>query len=241
MKKRELAVMIIEIAVLIGAVVLMIKLIDRKEFHPVTPTPTMTPSPSPVPTSTPTPVPTFTPTPTMTPSPTPTPVPGEVKAVGKNHKFKPYTRYHVYDLKNTAQYKLQQVARTDERTGIRVVTDPLGVDRYCVALGTYWAGGHPEHIGHCLDAVMVNGSTLHLVLADVKRTEDTINAGNRYGAVNYDVLEFIVDGSKLPKNVDILAGGNGNVSGAGEEFEGDVDYFIVYDLWIEGFGKEWNK
>ena len=240
MKKRELAVMLIEIAVLISAVVLMIKLIDRKEFQPVTPTPTPTkiPTQTTIPTQIPT-IPTHCPTstPTMTPSPTPTPVPGEVKAVGKNHKFKPYTRYHVYDLKNTAQYKLQQVARTDERTGIRVVTDPLGVDRYCVALGTYWAGGHPEHIGHCLDAVMVNGSTLHLVLADVKRTEDTINAGNRYGAVNYDVLEFIVDGSALPEAVRYY----GNVSKSGEEFEGDVECFIVYDLWIEGFGEGWNK
>ena len=154
-----------------------------------------------------------------------------------NHTFKPYTRHFVYDVKGTAQCKLQSVAYTDERTGIRVVNDPLGEPRYCVALGTYWCGGHPQHIGRCVDVYMSNGSVLKCVLADVKRTEDTINAGNRYGAVNHDVLEFIVDGKALPDAVKYY----GNVSKAGKEFEGDAAYMIVYDMWIEGFGDDWNK
>ena len=194
-----------------------------------------------IPTHCPTNTPTPTPMPTFTPTPTPTPIPSVRKDVGVNHTFKPYTRHLVYDVKGTAQYKLQSVAYTDERTGIRVVDDPLGEPRYCVALGAYWCGGHPQHIGRCVDVYMANGSVLKCVLADVKRTEDTINAGNRYGAVNHDVLEFIVDGDKLPKNINLLTGGNGNMSRAGKEFEGDAVYMIVYDMWIEGFGKDWNK
>lgn len=200
--------------------------------------PTQIPTiPTHCPTSTPSPTPTPTPMPTFTPTPIPTPIPSERKEVGQGHTFKPYTRHFVYDVKGTAQCKLQSVAYTDERTGIRVVDDPLGEPRYCVALGTYWCGGHPQHIGRCVDVYMANGSVLKCVLADVKRTEDTINAGNRYGAVNHDVLEFIVDGKALPNAVKYY----GNVSKAGKEFEGDAAYMIVYDMWIEGFGDDWNK
>ena len=159
------------------------------------------------------------------------------KDVEAGHKFKPYTRHFVYDVTGTVQCKLQSVAYTDERTGIRVVDDPLGNPRYCVALGTYWCGGHPEHIGRCVDVYMVNGSVLRCVLADVKRTEDTKQRANRYGEINNDVLEFIVDGKAISSDVRNY----GNVSRAGEEFEGDALYMIVYDMWIEGFGKEWNK
>lgn len=184
----------------------------------MTATPTMTPSPSP----------------TLTPSPTPTSIPGVEKKVAGGHTFKPYTRYTAYDMKSSQQYKLQQIALTSADTGIRMVQDPLGDWRYCVALGTYWCGGHPEHIGRCVDVFMQNGATLQCVLADVKRTEDTKNGANRYGAINNDVLEFIVDGKKLPEAVRI----SGNVSNAGEEFKGDAVYMIVYDMWIEGFGKK---
>jgi len=189
------------------------------------------PTPLPTATVTPSPSPTFTPSPspTVTPTPTPSPIPYVVKEVDKGHPFKPFTGYWAYNLKGSAQHKLQKVARTDERTGIRVVTDPYGVERYCVALGTFWAGGHPEHIGRCLDVVMVNGSVLPCVLADVKRQEDA--KGNKYGRINNDVLEFIVDERYLPSGV------YGDMQRAGAEFEGDVKEMIIYDFWIEGFGK----
>lgn len=230
---------VLEILLVIVAVLVILQFfgnVKRDDPKP-TPIPTMTPTPSPAPTSTPTPTLTPTPSPSPTPTVTPTPIPSERKDVGANHTFKPYTRFHVYDIRGTAQYKLQCVAYTDERTGIRVVDDPLGEPRYCVALGTYWCGGHPQHIGRCVDVYMKNGAVLKCVLADVKRTEDTINAGNRYGAINYDVLEFIVDGSALPDAVKYYC----NVSKAGKEFEGDAAYMIVYDMWIEGFGENWNK
>ena len=188
-----------------------------------TPTPTATPWP----TSTPEPTkePTSTPEPTTTPEPTP-------KQAGKGHTFKPYTRYTAYNLKSSQQYKLQKAAWTETRTGIRIVTDPNGVDRYCVALGTAWAGGQPKHIGRCLDVYMENGAVLHCVLADVKRQEDTVDGANLYGKTNNDVLEFIVDGQKISQAVKTT----GNVSNAGPEFVGGVKRIEVFDLWIEGFG-----
>lgn len=188
-----------------------------------TPTPTATPWP----TSTPEPTnePTSTPEPTTTPEPTP-------KRAGKGHTFKPYTRYTAYNLKSSQQYKLQKAAWTETRTGIRIVTDPNGVDRYCVALGTAWAGGQPKHIGRCLDVYMENGAVLHCVLADVKRQEDTVDGANLYGKTNNDVLEFIVDGQKISQAVKTT----GNVSNAGPEFVGGVERIEVFDLWIEGFG-----
>ena len=161
----------------------------------------------------------------MTTGPTP-------KQAGKGHTFKPYTRYTAYDLKSSQQYKLQKVAWTEKRTGIRIVTDPNGVDRYCVALGTAWAGGQPKHIGRCLDVYMENGAVLHCVLADVKRQEDTVDGANLYGKTNNDVLEFIVDGQKISQAVKTT----GNVSNAGPEFVGGVERIEVFDLWIEGFG-----
>ena len=237
---------VLEILLVVVAVILVLRFFGTVKQDEQKPTqiPTQTPSPTQIPTiptHCPTNTPTFTPTPSPSPTPTPTPIPSERKEVGRGHTFKPYTRHFVYDVKGTAQCKLQSVAYTDERTGIRVVDDPLGEPRYCVALGTYWCGGHPQHIGRCVDVYMVNGSVLKCVLADVKRQEDTKNRANRYGEINNDVLEFIVDGNKLPKNINLLTGGNGNMSRAGKEFEGDAAYMIVYDMWIEGFGNDWNK
>lgn len=238
-KKNDFGLLVAEIFITFVLIIGVTFLFGETKERTPSPTPTIAPTMTeiPTPTSTPSPTPTPTPMPTFTPTPTPTPIPSERKEVGQGHTFKPYTRHFVYDVKGTAQCKLQSVAYTDERTGIRVVDDPLGEPRYCVALGTYWCGGHPQHIGRCVDVYMANGSVLKCVLADVKRTEDTINAGNRYGAVNHDVLEFIVDGKALPDAVKYY----GNVSKAGKEFEGDAAYMIVYDMWIEGFGDDWNK
>ena len=169
--------------------------------------------------------------PTATPSPSPTPIPGTTKPVEAGHKFKPYTRYTAYNIPSSQQYKLQLIAQTAEN-GIRVVLDPNGEWRYCVALGTYWAGGFPQHIGRCFDVYMVSGCVLKCVLADVKRTEDTKDKANRYGAGNNDVLEFIVDGAKISPDVKYY----GNVSKAGAEFIGDVKEMVIFDMWIEGFG-----
>lgn len=191
-----------------------------------TPTPSVRASFPTTCTITPTEAPTETPTPEPTATAGPTP-----KQVESGHTFKPYTSWTAYTLKSSQQYKLQQIATAAEN-GIRTVTDPNGVPRYCIALGTYWAGGQPKHIGRCIDVYMENGEVLHCVLADVKRQEDTKNNANRYGRINNDILEFIVDTGKVPKEVIRT----GNVSNAGPEFSGGVKNMVVFDLWIEGFG-----
>lgn len=240
MQKKDDLIEVLEIFFEVLAVILIGAMVAGKiakgpalEVMKVTPEPTLTVTPTavPIPTNTPT----VTPSPTQLPTPTvraSIPKSCTIKAVAAGHTFKPYTRYTAYDVKGSAQYKLQKVAWTETRTGIRIVTDPEGVDRYCVALGTYWAGAHPEHIGRCVDVLMVNGHLLHCVLADVKKTEDTKNRQNRYGEINNDVLEFIVDMKVLSKAVKEC----GNCSKISEEFEGDVREMIVYDMWIEGFG-----
>ena len=229
MSKRDRIALAFEMVLVLALVYVVINKQNRERIIVPThaPTPTITMTPTPIPTFTPTP--TLTPTPTVTPTPTPSPIPYTVKDVEKGHPFKPFTGYWIYTAKGTAQHSLQKVARSADN-GIRVVTDPLGVDRYCVALGTYWAGGHPEHIGRCMDVIMVNGAVLPCVLADVKKQEDTKGEKNRYGSTNNDILEFIVDEKYLPSGV------YGDIQDVGEEFRGDVAHIIVYDLWIEGFG-----
>ena len=229
MSKRDRIALAFELILILAMAYVVLNKQNRDRVITPTPapTPTITSTPTPIPTFTPTP--TLTPTPTVTPTPTPSPIPYVVKDVEKGHPFKPMTGYWAYNAKGTAQHALQKVARSADN-GIRVVTDPLGVDRYCVALGTYWAGGHPEHIGRCMDVIMVNGAVLPCVLADVKKQEDTKGGKNRYGKINNDILEFIVDEKYLPKEV------YGDIQDVGEEFRGDVVHIIVYDLWIEGFG-----
>lgn len=249
MNKKELLAQSIE-AVIVGMLIIVAVWYAKQHSQKsATPTPTPTPTPTevvhPV---TATPVPateiplqaterpkkdTPTPQPSKTPSPTPSVAPVAKKKVEQGHKFKPYTGYWAYNLKSSQQYKLQQIALTSSDNGIRMVEDPCGEWRYCVALGTYWAGGHPEHIGRCVDVFMQNGATLKCVLADVKKQEDTKGKANKYGATNNDVLEFIVDDKRISAKVKQT----GNVSNAGEQFEGDAVYMLIYDMWIEGFGK----
>lgn len=212
------------------------------------PTSTPTPTVTPMPTVSPTAVikPTNTPNPTNTPKPTRKPTEKPQKAsYGKGtagrytaehngeHKWKPWTNYTSYTMKSSQQYKLQQVA-TDCINGIRIVKDPEGEMRYCVALGTAWAGGSPSDIGRCVDLRMSNGWVLKCVLADVKKVEHTKNQEGRYGAKRGELVEFIVNKEYLFDN----AKKNGDCSYLGAEFNGEVVEVIVYDLWIKGFGKE---
>lgn len=233
-KKRDftLVVMFLEVIVVVaGCLLIRGKLVSSNRVEGVTKavTPTVTVTTVTTPTGT---ITTCTPLPTNTP--TPTPWPGVTKSVDPGHTFKPYTRYTAYNVIGSTQRRLQIASTTDERTGIRVVTDHECNPRYCVALGTHWAGAHPEHIGRYVDVVMENGCVLKCVLGDVKRQEDTKGKQNKYGAINNDMLEFIVDEKKLSAAVKAC----GNVSKAGPEFEGDVKEIIVYDLYIEGFGTE---
>lgn len=188
--------------------------------------------------------PTPEPTVEVTPSPTPmeiTPprvsvgyskgVPGFYRCeVNGKHGFKPYTDYTAYTSTSSQQYKLQQIAKTDYY-GLRTVVDPFGVTRWCVALGTAWAGGTPTDIGRCVDIHMRNGSVLHVVLADVKRVEDSYSC--LYGRTNNDLIEFIVETPKLVEKARVC----GNISYCNDIFMGEGESMEVFDYFIEGFGE----
>ena len=195
------------------------------------PTPTPTETPSYVPTATGTPIPTKKPTNTPKPTKAPSVTPKTVQK-GKagtytvergGHDWKPYARYQAITAKNSQQYKLQKIAKTD-KNGLRYVTDADGVKRFCVALGIAWAGGQPEDIGRCLDVVMANGSTLHCVLGDVKKLKHSQDGAGRFGS-NGELLEFQVDMEKLPAAVR----NSGDVSKLGGAFSGEAVKIIVYD------------
>ena len=180
-----------------------------------------------------------TPEPTATPTQAPTPKaagytrgkPGTYLAeTNGKHAFKPWTSWRCYNIKASAQYRLQQIAKTDEN-GLRTVTDSEGVERYCIALGTSWAGGTEHDIGRCVDVKMENGEVLHCVLADVKKVEHSQNYEGRYGG-NGELLEFIVDQTTLNAAVKR----SGNVGSLGGAFEGEGSAVIVYDAFIGGFG-----
>ena len=178
-----------------------------------------------------------TPTPTNTPKPTqkasivpyPTGYPHTRKVDDPNaHTWKPYARYWKITKKNSAEYRLQQIAHAASN-GLRVVTDPNGVERYCIALEPMWAGGQDVDIGRCIDIKMANGAVLHCVLADCKRTENSYNQEGWYGSRG-ELIEFIADETKLPDGI------HGDISNVSKEFAGGIISVTVLDMYIDGFG-----
>ena len=143
--------------------------------------------PGPSPTSTPSPRPSPTPTPTPTPEPTPTPLPDPFYG---QSTFKSYENYRNITRTDSPQYKLQQEAYTGDY-GIRMVGD-----RYCVAMGSYWA----KKIGTKLDVYLESGQVIHVILGDNKQDRHTSH-NHRIGSDNRDVLEFIVDLEAVPQKV----------------------------------------
>ena len=69
-------------------------------------------------------------------------------------------------------------------------------DRYCVAMGSYWA----TEIGTKMDIYLETGEVLHVILGDTKQNCHT-DSTHRYGSENHDVIEFIVDMSEVPNSV----------------------------------------
>lgn len=201
-----------------------------------TPTFTATPSPEPTATSTPKPTKTPTPKPTKTPTPKPTKAPKQSGTVGTKtvpsggHDWKPYARHTAITAKNSPQYRLQQIAKTDSN-GLRYVYDEYGVKRYCVALPAYWAGGTFSDIGRCFDVTMQNGAVLHCCLGDLKQIEHSQNGEGKFGSRG-ELLEFQVEFSKLPKFMQHSS----DISYFGGAFEGEAVEITVLDYFIPGFG-----
>lgn len=220
------------------------------EWIPETPTVILAKQETPTCTATPTVTPTKaqehteTPTPTNTPLPTNTPTESPVREsagvvgekyceVNGTHGWKPLAWYTAVNDRTMPQWRLQQIAKTDER-GVRVVQDPNGEWRYCVALPVYWAGGTHEDIGRCIDIYMVNGSILKCVLGDTKRIRKSVNGEGKYGIGHNEVIEVQCDLGKIPP----YALQRGDASFIGDEWDGEAKKIVVLDMFITGFGKE---
>lgn len=120
--------------------------------------------------------------------------------------FKSYMDYRCITNTSSDQYKLQQKCYTDDN-GLRVY------DRYyAVALGTYYS----STIGDKFHITLDTGEEFDVIVGDVKADCDT-DKTNRYVPVNGNIIEFIVDTKKLPKDVRFM----GTIS-ALDDFEGSV-------------------
>ena len=179
---------------------------------------------------------TNTPSPTPKPVKTPTEAPqGMIKYCEVDngiHGWKPWAWYTAITVVNSPQYRLQQLAVNDEQ-GIRIVKDPQGEWRYCVALPVFWAGGTSKDIGKCVNLHMENGAVLKCVLGDTKKKEHSLGGAGLYGRRG-ELVEVQVDGSKIPA----IVRDSGNASFFGDEWRGEVRYIEVFDMYIEGFGGE---
>lgn len=128
--------------------------------------------------------------------------------------FKTYMDYRCITNENSDQYKLQQLAWTDE-DGLR----RLG-NAYLVAMGTYYT----EECGKVFEIEFDTGEIITVVVGDIKADSHT-DINNQYSPV-YDnegnmisanVLEFIVDTQEMARkakrlgSVEICANLQGNI------------------------------
>lgn len=133
-------------------------------------------------------------------------------SVPSNTGFKAYMSYHAITNKKSKQWALQQRAHTDE-DGIRVVDD-----RYCVAVGSYFNAP----VGTPIDVHLDTGTVLKCIVGDRKADADT-DAMHIQAPVNGNVVEFIVDSSKL--SAEVRSRGTLSVD---PYFEGVVTSIVVY-------------
>ena len=128
--------------------------------------------------------------------------------------FKSYMSYKCITNKSSNQYKLQQKAYTDNM-GLRKVDD-----YYLVAMGTYYS----DTIGDKFRITLEGDKTFDVMIGDIKADIHT-DKNNMYSPVynsngkfiSANVIEFIVDISKIDKSVRRLGSVN-----AYDEFKGNI-------------------
>ena len=124
----------------------------------------------------------------------------------KSYK-KTHMRYTTITCKSSDQYKLQEKAYTDKKSGIRMVDD-----YYLIAVGSYYA----DHVGEKLIVTMESGKQIPCMVGEFKSNKHT-DTTHRYHVGGYDhgvyyppdgsVIEFVVDSDvyeteKIPKKFD---------------------------------------
>lgn len=118
--------------------------------------------------------------------------------------FKCYMDYRTITDTSSRQYKLRQVATTDEN-GLRKIGD-----YYCVAMGTFYGD-----VGDTFYIETDEGASWKVILADIKADNHT-NSTHQYTKANGCIMEFLVDTNKLPTSIKT----SGTVNGLG--FQGDI-------------------
>ena len=114
--------------------------------------------------------------------------------------FKTYMDYRAITNTRSEQWKLQQLAVTDEN-GFRKYDG-----KYMVAVGSYYA----KSCGKELTVTLDTGQVIEVIVGDLKQDIHT-DSTNRYVNHNGNILEFIVETSKL----DSLSKKMGDVSYSG--------------------------
>lgn len=128
--------------------------------------------------------------------------------------FKSFMDYRAITCTGSDQYKLQQIAETNEY-GVRVVDG-----RYCVAVGSHYT----SEIGQYFDLVLVNGTVIPCVLGDQKADIHT-DSNNVVTEHNGCMSEFVVETDYLPSAVQ----SRGNMSYYNSDFDSPVMKVVVYD------------
>ena len=142
-------------------------------------------------------------------------VPKKEKHLIINHNgMKTFMSYTTITNKTSNQYKLQQMAYTDEE-GFRKVNN-----RYCVAIGTAFGA----YVGQIFDAELENGTIIECIVGDIKADKDTdkSNVFTSQGCC----LEFIVDMKQLNGTIKTM----GNCSMLCDEWDSSCYQFIIYDI-----------
>jgi len=143
--------------------------------------------------------------------------------------FKTYMSYKAITNTESAQYQLQQKAKTDEN-GLRIIDD----DYYCVAIGSYYS----DSIGDKFLVEFEDGTRIKIIIGDFKadiHTDKTNRYTNIYDSndnfISHNVIEFIVDMSTLDKT----AKSWGDIS-AIEGFDGNI--VAIYKIEESAYEKE---
>lgn len=117
-----------------------------------------------------------------------------------NSSFKTWMSYKAITDKNSPQYKfISRWGWSDNEGFMRCSGEyDLGVeqDYYLIALGSYYG----TEIGTKYRITLDTGNVFYGVLADCKSDKHT-NYTNQYVQHNQNIIEFLVDTSKLNKNV----------------------------------------
>ena len=104
--------------------------------------------------------------------------------------FKTFMDYRTITDETSKQYALQRLATTDEN-GLRKFNN-----KYIVAMGTYYS----HYVGKEFVLTLDNSQEINVIVGDIKQDIHT-DVNRQYAMLTGNVVEFIVDEDKLPKNV----------------------------------------